>query len=315
MFSAPVRSSFGSSIVSDHQRISTSTASLRRPLSHHQPTQPNSTISIYDLSILLPINKKLANDYELDLDHLIRMCEINQKFTEEMAKYELAHCWRLLAGLLTLQPTLTEDHSWFQAPMAQGNEHQFNQYSSTSFLSGLIKHIVGHYIADGDIQSASMFLLTMSKTPFMKNRLQQEHYYDPVLYSYANLLHRWKHFYKRTQILQQIDHNCQLPAPINSISSTIICSICSQPVIGQHFLCPICAHGGHLSHMRRWFASTEKKHRYCPEKDCHCRCVVKQQELLTINSDQIQKHQQQHTPILTPRAYALRPSSVGIRQS
>jgi len=181
------------------------------------------------------------------------------------------------------------------------------------FLLGLIEHIVLHYISDGDIQSASMFLLTMLKTPFMKRKFHNEHYYDSILYSYANILHRWKHFYKRTQILQQIDYNCQLPAPINSTSSSsiIICSICSQPVVGQHFLCSICGHGGHLIHMHGWFSSIENKHRYCPEKDCTCRCVIKQQELLIVNTDQIQKYQ--HTPTLTPRTYFIRPSSVGIR--
>ena len=133
MFSAPVRSSFGTSIVSDHQRISTSTSSLRRPLSHHHLTQSNSTVSIYDLSILLPVNKKLANDYNLDLNHLIHMCEINEKLTEQMAKYELAHCWRLLAGLLTLQPTLDENHVWFQTPIAQGKEKSFFACHQISF--------------------------------------------------------------------------------------------------------------------------------------------------------------------------------------
>jgi len=119
IFSAPVRSSLGSSIIVDHQRISTSSTSIRRPLNHHL-SQANSTISIYDLSILLPVSKKLANDYKLDLKNLINMCEINQQLTEKMAKYELAHCWRLLAGLLALQPTLSDDHSWFQTPIAQG---------------------------------------------------------------------------------------------------------------------------------------------------------------------------------------------------
>jgi len=116
MFSAPVRSSLGSSIVTDLQRISTS---FRRSLNHHL-SQPNSTVSIYDLSILLPVSKKLANDYKIDLNNLIHMCEINQQLTEKMAKYELAHCWRLLAGLLILQPTLSDDNSWFQTPIAQG---------------------------------------------------------------------------------------------------------------------------------------------------------------------------------------------------
>ena len=147
----------------------------------------------------------------------------------------------------------------------------------------------------------------MIKTPYMKTKLVKEHYYDPILYSYASILHRWKHFYKRTQILQEIDYNCQSSAPTNQTSPTIICSICLQPVIGQHFLCAICAHGGHLIHMHGWFSSAENKHRYCPEKECTCRCIMKQQELLTINTDQIQKHQ--HTPTLTPKSYFVRPSS------
>ncbi|CAF0912797.1 unnamed protein product [Rotaria sp. Silwood1] len=298
IFSAPVRLSLGSSILADHQRMSTSATSYRRPLSHHL-SPIHSTVSIYDMSILLPISKKLADDYKFNLNNLFDMCELNQQLTERMAKTDLTHCWRLLATLLALQQSLPNDHSWFETPIAQG----------------LIKHLVSHYISNGDIQSASMFLLTMLNTPFMKTKAQvklfNQHLYDPILYAYANLLHCWKHFYKRTQILYQIDYNCQSPASINQTSSTIICSICFQPVIGQHILCAICAHGGHLSHMHGWFSSSESKHRYCPEKDCACRCIIKQQELLNVNTDHIQK--QQHTPILTPRAYGVRTSSTNTR--
>jgi hypothetical protein len=63
------------------------------------------------------------------------MCERNQQLTEKMAKYELSHCWRLLAGLLTLQPTLPDDHFWFQIPIAQGKTKkvQINFYFENSF--------------------------------------------------------------------------------------------------------------------------------------------------------------------------------------
>ncbi len=121
MFSAPVRSSLGSSLLFDQQRISTSSTSFRRPLNHHL-SQTNSTISIYDVSILLPVSKKLAVDYKLDFKNLIDMCERNQQLTKRMGKDELAHCWGLLAGLLTLQPTLKDDHPWFQSPIAQGKK-------------------------------------------------------------------------------------------------------------------------------------------------------------------------------------------------
>jgi len=297
MFSAPVRSSFTSSVSVDPQRISTSSTSIRRSFKHHTSTA-HSTVSLYDVSILLPVNKKLANDYKLELNQLIDMCKNNQQITEKMGKYDLAHCWRLFAGLLTLQTTLNDDHSWFETPIAQG----------------LIKHIISRYISDGDIQSASMFLLTMLKTPYMnKQKYINQYHYDPILYSYANILHRWKYFYKRTQILQQIDYNYQSTASNNLSSSNIVCSICLQPVVGQYFVCSLCGHGGHLNHIHTWFSSMEIKHRYCADKDCTCRCLIKQQEYLIMYlTDHIKNYQQ--TPTLTPKTYLVRPSSVVIRQ-
>ena len=274
MSSAPVRSSLSTSVYNDSQRISTV---CRRPVASFIP--PPSTVSIYDVSILLPVSRKLADDYRIDLQNALDMCEINQDLSEKLGKDDLARCWRLLDGLLSIQPSLKDNDAWFQTPIAQG----------------LIKHLVSNYITNGDIQSASMFLLTMSQTPFLKMRIESklvnEHDHDPILYAYANLLHRWKHFYKRTQILSQIDRNCQTPAPftpINSTPTTIICSICLQPVLGQHFLCALCGHGGHLTHMHDWFSLEEIKHKCCPEKDCTCRCITKQQEHLIANVAQIQ---------------------------
>lgn len=294
MSSAPIRS-LGTSVINDPQRMPTP---YRRSINQLIP--PHSTVSIYDVSILLPVSRKLADDYKIDLNNAVDMCETNQDLTEKMAKDDLIHCWRLLDGLLSIQPNLQNDDPWFQTPIAQG----------------LIKHLVSTYVANGDIQSASMFLLTMSQTPYLKNQIQSklvtDHEYDPILYSYASLLHRWKHFYKRTQILSQIDHNCQAPAPSSQSllpTTTIICSICLKPVLGQHFLCAVCSHGGHLTHMHDWFSSDEVKHKYCPEKDCTCRCIIKQQELLTINTIQMQ----QQTSTSTPRSYFTRQTSGNLR--
>ena len=311
MSSAPVRSLLGTSVINDHQRI---TVAYRRSLG--QPIQPHSTVSIYDVSILLPVSKKLADEYKIDLNNPIEMCEANQEVTEKMGKDDLVHCWRLIDGLLSIQGNLEINDAWFQTPIAQGT-YPVHILLLTFVLSGLIKHLVSNYVLNGDIQSASMFLLTMSQTPYLQTQIQSrlvhEHEHDPILYAYASLLHRWKHFYRRTQILSQIDHNCQSPAPFNQTSSstttTIICSICLQPVSGQHFLCAVCGHGGHLTHMHEWFSSEEQKHRFCPEKDCSCRCIIKQQELLTMNTVQIQ--QQTSTP--TTRSYFVRQSSGNLR--
>ena len=160
-----------------------------------------------------------------------------------------------------------------------------------------------------------MFLLAMSETPYLKTNIQSklvnEHDFDPVLYTYASLLHRWKHFYRRTQILSTIDHNCQSPAPSNQNPGTLIkCAICSQPVLGQYFVCAVCNHGGHLPHMHQWFASEDHKRRLCPEKDCTCLCMLKQQDLLVLNT----AHMQQQSIILSgSRPHFARQLSGGIR--
>ena len=155
-----------------------------------------------------------------------------------------------------------------------------------------------------------MFLLTMLKTPYMKTKLVREQTFDSILYSYASLLHRWKHFYRRTQILQCIESQCPSSSSANSPPmSKITCSVCCQPVVGQYFLCALCGHGGHLRHMHGWFSTSDTKHRCCPEKDCTCRCIIKQQELLATNISQIQ----QHTPTLTPKSYYVRPTSAKAR--
>lgn len=158
---------------------------------------------------------------------------------------------------------------------------------------GLIDYLVKHYINAGDIQSASMFLLTMTKTPFMKH-IKDSQLYHPILYGYASVLHRWKHFFKRTQIVRHIDVSCSSTSSNNPSSTRIQCSICSQPVIGQYILCPACGHGGHLTHIHQWFQCTHTKHNYCPEKDCSCFCLTKHHDILVNNLNH-----QQTVPLLS----------------
>ena len=118
MFSAPVRSSYGNVSGLDQQRLSISSISYRQSI--NQDPQSNSTVCIYDLSILLPVSKKLADDYRIDFSHSIEMCEKNEALTQTMAKYELAHCWHILHGLLKLQSILEVDSHWFESPLAHG---------------------------------------------------------------------------------------------------------------------------------------------------------------------------------------------------
>ena len=117
MFSTSVRSSIASIVYNDYSRISTP---FNRSMGHL--STPHSKVSIYDVSILLPVSKKLADDYRIELQNSLDMCKENQLLTTEMAKTDLAHCWRLLGGLINLQSQLNPDNSWFQSPIAQGTK-------------------------------------------------------------------------------------------------------------------------------------------------------------------------------------------------
>ena len=119
MFSAPVRSMPSTSVGRHHERMSISHRRSLGQLIHAQ-----STVALYDVSILLPVSRKLADDYKIDLSDSIYMCEKNHSLTVEMAKHDLAHSWRLLGGLLSLQLNLEPNDPWFQTPIAQGNSEQ-----------------------------------------------------------------------------------------------------------------------------------------------------------------------------------------------
>ncbi|CAF5053275.1 unnamed protein product, partial [Rotaria socialis] len=71
IFSAPVRPTFGTNIFDDDRRLSTgyqrSSTKCQRSSTGYQRSlgqtlRPHSTVSIYDVSILLPVSKKLADD-------------------------------------------------------------------------------------------------------------------------------------------------------------------------------------------------------------------------------------------------------------
>ena len=116
MFSAPVRSMPSTSLGRHHERMSISHRRSLGQLIHAQ-----STVALYDVSILLPVSRKLADDYKIDLNDAIDMCEMNHSLTAGMAKHDLAYSWRLLGGLLSLQLNMDPNDPWFQTPIAQGN--------------------------------------------------------------------------------------------------------------------------------------------------------------------------------------------------
>uniref|UniRef100_A0AC35G671 Carnosine N-methyltransferase n=1 Tax=Panagrolaimus sp. PS1159 TaxID=55785 RepID=A0AC35G671_9BILA len=109
---------------------------------------------------------------------------------------------------------------------------------------------------------------------------------------YAEILARWGMFKKSAEVLKFCPS--QQPDPFSILiacsqcqqvfdsedengdicekckQELIICVICDFPCSGLILTCPLCSHGGHLEHMKKWF----KEQSICPMGACPCLCPL-----------------------------------------
>lgn len=127
----------------------------------------------------------------------------------------------------------------------------------------------------------------------------KQHLYDHYKRSYGEMLYRWGLLEKRAEVLKFLRvsskqkermrigfslscHNCNQPitgpSPLCSTCRTAAfrCTLCHTPVRGLSNFCLVCGHGGHMHHMREWFA----RQSYCPS-GCGCSCLVHTPSLLS----------------------------------
>uniref|UniRef100_A0A914Z030 Uncharacterized protein n=1 Tax=Panagrolaimus superbus TaxID=310955 RepID=A0A914Z030_9BILA len=110
--------------------------------------------------------------------------------------------------------------------------------------------------------------------------------------AYAEILARWGMFKKSAEVLKFCPS--QQPDPFSILiacsqcqqvfdsedeigdtcekcrQELIICTICDFPCSGLILACPLCSHGGHLEHMKKWF----KEQSICPMGACPCLCPL-----------------------------------------
>uniref|UniRef100_A0AC34FQT9 GATOR complex protein MIO zinc-ribbon like domain-containing protein n=1 Tax=Panagrolaimus sp. ES5 TaxID=591445 RepID=A0AC34FQT9_9BILA len=110
--------------------------------------------------------------------------------------------------------------------------------------------------------------------------------------AYAEILARWGMFKKSAEVLKFCPS--QQPDPFSILiacsqcqqvfdsedemgdtcercrQELIICTICDFPCSGLILTCPLCSHGGHLEHMKKWF----KEQSICPMGACPCLCPL-----------------------------------------
>jgi hypothetical protein len=71
----------------------------------------------------------------------------------------------------------------------------------------------------------------------------------------------------------------------------ISCAVCSLPARSITSVCRLCGHGGHLAHMRQWFAEFDE----CPS-GCGCACMAETEDLLLDSVPQEHQSRQQASP-------------------
>ncbi|KAI1720383.1 GATOR complex protein WDR59 [Ditylenchus destructor] len=116
------------------------------------------------------------------------------------------------------------------------------------------------------------------------------HRFEDIRLQYADILYRWGMYLKCAEVMKYcLTGEEEMIGIISEISwcsncgemlrhtqkcgkckmPPICCAICEGPCYGAMVTCVMCSHGGHLSHMEKWFVS----HSSCP-LGCGCECKL-----------------------------------------
>ncbi|SAM02222.1 hypothetical protein [Absidia glauca] len=155
----------------------------------------------------------------------------------------------------------------------------------------VVMELLDYYTEQCDVQMCVTLYLVLQKY-IRVNDERLENWFD----SYIDMLHRFKLWSAATAIINackipRIQERNQMATTINIACSNCFklvlgtaqgawacdkchrllnpCSICNQTVKGLYVWCQGCNHGGHLEHMRSWFA----KEKQCPT-GCGHNCVL-----------------------------------------
>ena len=218
------------------------------------------------------------------------VCLHNAQVCTEYRQTEKGNVWDLLAQMA--ENTLEDEHDNFNGwGGAYGGALGHN----------LISSFLDYYEAKGDVQMLATMVCVLSggqrqkvSTGFSLLPASHEDRYDMYIRQYADLLYGWRLMSTRAELnkhlvqrLPETDdqftaidvafwcNQCQREvAAGNAVCKqcgnyTFRCSICDIAVRGLFTVCALCGHGGHMDHMKTWFAD----HSVCPT-GCGCECVL-----------------------------------------
>lgn len=105
---------------------------------------PAATITVYDVSKYMYVSRELAEQYVLNTDSLVDMCQQNRKIAISVGRDDVAHAWSMAemiaGGLNDLESASEEDMFAGQNP----------------FSKNLLESLIFHFAKMHDIQTAAM---------------------------------------------------------------------------------------------------------------------------------------------------------------
>ena len=207
----------------------------------------------------------------------VYLCRYNADVAQVNNQDSIAQIWRLCAVV-------------FESLIATKSESCLDSWSKSSLGRPLLMELLNYLQGTHDLQSTSCIFAVCGPT-LLSDCVAEDRVYS-ALFAYANSLQSWGAYVEACLVLKfipskyyksafkDIEFKFDLGRVCNRLSDEskchhydglpMYCSVCEEIVNDLSIHCPDCGHGGHLSHIKRWFALNGD----CPT-GCGCICGTK----------------------------------------
>jgi len=232
---------------------------------------------------------QLAKAYHITGGTPAALCQRNQEAADNAGQPQLALSWAIASVLLAQEPGAAvddEDHFTCDGSKDPG--------CADSVVATSVPHFLDWCIMRGDVQTCAVLAAALGSPALEKMGVPPARSLQWAV-EYCELLERLQLFaeaarYRKTSKLDHLREKSNKSTTVHTscgscgkppgdqtgvvcshcVSFTGHCSICHLPVRGLWAWCQGCAHGGHLEHMRAWFAENA----VCPT-GCNHRCDLR----------------------------------------
>lgn len=263
------------------------------PLVAQKPPRKSAS-SLFDFSDYLPLNRSFCTMLHLVGADLHALCEHNAEVCRKFSRPDYSRCWRVLGRAWRLFQERGDEavlHPLGAPLVVRMIEHllKLNDRAGALLLCVYLGLLLAHFLsAKGDTALLSSVKGEQSLLELLS-----------AVSCLAQLLSRWGCHLQRAQILKLLwrvsapaaweasqrglGYECEvgdvLDYPGTLVegagecsscgASNLPCIVCQLPVKGLAAICRSCGHGGHLRHLKKWFAQEAA----CAT-GCGCQCQL-----------------------------------------